>query len=152
MRVFTFPLSEVDVLIIGHFGNCEQPQVDAILLFPRYMFETNLRFLVDTGSDITLIHPADLQRAGIPISQLTAGSGTGGVGGQTATWVEPAIIRFFDHDGFGRYDYRLDVEIAQPTEHNRNFPSLLGMDVLSCWYTECDPINDLLRFTVRRTL
>ncbi len=139
-------------MIIGRFGNREQPLVDATLVFPRYMTETNLRFLADTGSDTTLIHPADLKRAGIPTSQLTPGTGTGGVGGQSATWAEPAIIRFFDQDGFGRYDYRLDVEIAQPTEHNRNFPSLLGMDILGCWYTECDPTNDLLRFTVRRTL
>ena len=139
-------------MIFGHFGNREQPRVAATLLFPRYMSETSIRFLVDTGSDITLIHPPDWQRLGIPTDQLPIGEGTGGVGGQSATWIEPAVIRFFDHDGVGRYDYRLNVHIAQPTAHNRDYPSLLGMDILSCWYTECDPTNDLLRFTVRRIL
>ena len=89
-------------MIFGHFGNREQPRVAATLLFPRYMSETSIRFLVDTGSDITLIHPPDWQRLGIPTDQLPIGEGTGGVGGQSATWVESAVIRFFDHDGVGR--------------------------------------------------
>ena len=139
-------------MIIGRFDDRSRPQVDAILLFPRLTAETTIRFLVDTGSDITLIHPPDVRRADIPIRQLVAGSGTGGVGGQTATFVEPAVIRFFDQDGSTRYDYRLEIHIALPDDHNSDFPSLLGMDVLSCLYTECDPTSGFLRFTVRRTL
>ena len=84
--------------------------------------------------------------------ELTAQSRTTGIGGTVDTFSEPAVLLFEDADGVTRYDYRLNIHIARPDAYNDDYPSLLGMDVLSCWYTECDPINNLLRFTVRRTM
>ena len=57
-----------------------------------------------------------------------------------------------DWDLTTQYRCPLDIGIARPDEHNRDFPSLLGRDVLDCWYLESDTTNGLLQFTVRRLL
>ena len=63
-----------------------------------------------------------------------------------------ATLIFTDADQITQYHYRLDIGIAKPDEHNRDFLSLLGRDVLDCWYLESDPTNGLLQFTARRLL
>ena len=139
-------------MIIGLFDETGQPYVDCQLTLLRLNTRAAVRFLIDTGSNVTLLHPFDMRQAGINLEQLRGESGMIGVGGASNTFQEPAVLNFRDADGIARYSYRLDVAIAQPQPYNDDFPSLLGMDILGCWYTECDPTNDLLRFTVRRIL
>ena len=139
-------------MIIGTFRERWRPHVRGRLALPRLQVRTTVNFQVDTGSDITLLHPPDLRQTDIRAEQLRGASGTAGIGGATDTFREPAILYFTDVDSITEYSYRLDIYIASPDAYNNDFPSLLGMDVLSCWYTECDPTNDMLRFTVRRTL
>lgn len=139
-------------MIIGLFDEDSRPYVDGRVFIPRLQAETTIRFQVDTGSDIMLIHPPDLRRAGISTELLNARSETGAIGGLTETFIEPAVVHFVDEDGLTRYDFRFNIHIAEPDAHNDDYPSLLGMDILNCWYTECDLTNDMHRFTVRRTL
>lgn len=139
-------------MIIGSIRERWRLYVQAELVIPRLQVRTNVSFQIDTGSDITILHPTDLHRAGIRVEQLEGESGTEGIGGFAGSFREPAALHFRDGDGITRYSYRLDLDIARPDAYNNDFPSLLGMDILNCWYTECDPTNDLLRFTVRRTL
>ncbi len=139
-------------MIIGSFPDIWSPYVRGLLVVPRLAAWAHVRFLIDTGSTITLIHPNDARRAGIRFDQLRGQSGTRGIGGSAETFVEPAVLYFNDADGVTEYSYRIDIAIAEPDADNYDYPSLLGMDIISCWYTECDPTNDILQFTVRRIL
>ncbi len=139
-------------MITGWFDEMGQPNVDCRLIIPRLGTRATIRFLVDTGSNITLLHPFDIRQAGIDLGDLMAETGTTGIGGTTDVFSERAALYFTDADGIIEYSYRLDIHIARPDAYNDDFPSLLGMDVLGCWYTECDPTNGMLQFTVRRIL
>ena len=139
-------------MITGSIRERWRLYVPAELVIPRLQVRTNVSFQVDTGSDITLLHPTDLHRAGIGIEQLEGESGAAGIGRFAGAFREPAVVHFRNAGRITRYSYRLDLDIARPDAYNHDYPSLLGMDVLSCWCTECDPTYDMLRFTVRRTL
>ena len=123
-------------MIIGSFRERWRPHVMARLVIPRLSVDVDIRFQIDTGSDITLLHPIDLHRAGIGVEQLDGESGTEGIGGFAGAFREPAVLHFRDADGTTRYSYRLNLDIAIPSAYNDAFPSLLGVDILSCWYTE----------------
>ena len=139
-------------MISGEFGRTGRPYVRGHLGLPRLGISGRLIFLVDTGSDSTIIHPPVIQDLGIPVDLLNNRAGTHGVGGTAAMFFEPAIVRFVDADRSTVYEYRLNIGIAEPNDSNRNFPSLLGRNILDCWYLESDPTYNILQFTVRRTL
>ena len=140
-------------MIIGWFGEDDgRPYVEARLYLPRLEVAASVNFLVDTGSDGTIIHPADTVWAGIRVSELRGMSRSHGIGGSSDAFVEDARLLFEDADRVTPYLYRLEIDIAKPDGNNQSLPSLLGRDILGCWYTECDPTNGLLQFTVRRTM
>ena len=126
-------------MISGEFGRTGRPYVIGNLDLPRLGVSGRLTFLVDTGADLTIIHPPALRYLGVSTDQLTNRAGTHGVGGPAALFVEPAILHFTDADRSTVYAYRLDIGIAEPRSANRNFPSLLGRNILDCWYLESDP-------------
>lgn len=138
-------------MISGQFGRTGRPYVRGHLELPRLGVFGRLIFLVDTGSDSTIIHPPVIQDLAIPVDLLSNRRATHGVGGSSGLFVEPAILHFRDDDQSTSYTHRLAIGIAEPSAANRNYPSLLGRDILDCWYLESDPTNALLRFTVRRT-
>ena len=139
-------------MISGVFGRSGRPYVDGHLDIPRFRIRSVVRFLVDTGSDETIIHPRDPRRAGVLIPFPETLTGIRGIGGSTALLRASATLIFTDADLTTQYRYPLDINIARPNAHNHNFPSLLGRDILDCWYLESDPTNNLLQFTVRRLL
>ena len=139
-------------MIIGWFGRTGRLYVKGDLQFPRLGVSGALEFLVDTGADRTIIHPPGIQELTIPVDLLTNRTATYGVGGASGLFREPAILRFRDADPTIHYTYRLNIAIAEPNAVNRNFPSLLGRNILDCWYLESDPTYNTLQFTVRRTL
>ena len=139
-------------MIIGYFGRTGRLYVSGHLQFPRLGVSGTLEFLVDTGADRTIIHPPDIRELALPVDLLAGRTATYGVGGPAGLFVEPAILRFTDADRSTVYAYRLDIGIAEPRSANRNFPSLLGRNILDCWYLESDPTYNMLQFTVRRTL
>ena len=139
-------------MISGTFGRSGRLYVEGRLVVPRFQIMASVGFLVDTGSDETIIHPRDIEASGMMVPFPANAPITRGIGGNSALLKERATLVFADDDLTTQYRYHMPVNIARPGEHNRNFPSLLGRDVLDCWYLESDPTNGLLRFTVRRTL
>ena len=139
-------------MIAGNFGADGRLTIEGELTFPRLGISEMILFLVDTGANMTIIHPSDIRESGIPTGLLENMFRLQGIGGFADFYREPALLFFTDADRTTRYGYRLDIGIAAPDGNNRDFPSLLGRDILDCWYLECDPTNDILRFTVRRTL
>ena len=114
--------------------------------------EEMVPFLVDTGATVTTIHPADARKLGIDFNLLTGETESRGIGGAAKNFREKARLFFQDSETHIWYPYELEISIADVAGYNRGYPSLLGSDVLSCWYMESDPTNGLLQFTVRRTL
>lgn len=140
-------------MIVGSFEEEGRPYVKAELFLPRLKISASVNFLVDTGSDNTILHPFDIALAGIRVADLQGDpKSTRGVGGPADAFPEIARLLFEDADGITPYFYRIEIDIAKPDAHNQYLPSLLGRDILDCWFTECDPTNGLLQFTVRRTL
>ena len=139
-------------MISGAFGRSGRLYVDCRVAIPRFRISAGIRFLVDTGSDETIIHPRDIEEAGVMVPFPENMPRVPGIGGSSALLKAGGTLLFTDADRVTQYPYRLAVNIARPGDHNRNFPSLLGRDVLDCWYLESDPTNRLLQFTVRRTL
>ena len=67
----------------------------------------------------------------IPFSQLALRTQSGGVGGISDYFLEPAFLLFNDGDQTRIYD--IDLRIAEPNQGNRLLPSLLGRDVINRW-------------------
>ena len=85
---------------------------------------------------------------GIPFSQLGLRAQSGGVGGISAYFVEPAFLLFTDGDQARIYD--IDLRIGEPNQGNQFLPSLLGRDVINRWAVQynatshrlaCLPLN-----------
>ena len=139
-------------MITGEFDEDGSLTVEGELIIPRLGISERVVFLVDTGANMTVVHPQDICEASIPLRLPENMFSLWGIGGSADFYSETASLFFTDDDGITTYPYRLDIGIAAPDANNRDFPSLLGRDILDCWYLECDPTNDILQFTVRRTL
>ncbi len=100
-------------------------------------------FLLDTGAEITLLMPKDAQAAGMEIENLTPTRDlVSSVGGDTRLYRADTSIMFSDEASL--YVYRTELAIAEPGEHNRGLPSLLGRDILNRWRLRYDaPANAL---------
>ena len=97
-----------------------------------------IEFLVDTGSPATALHPDDAERLNITsdISRDATQTTLVGIGGPAAYLEIPATIEFAGTNDYGQavaYTYPISLHIADPTEHNANFPAILGFDVIQYW-------------------
>lgn len=121
-------------MIRGYFavrGTTRRPVVDAVFHFPgisRHTFE--VRFLVDTGADRTVIAPLDAKRLerelGLDFTTLPKGQPSTGVGGQMETRTLEAVLTL---DSFSR---PLTLTILEPPPGLMlPIPSLLGREILS---------------------
>ena len=108
-----------------------------------------VRFLLDTGADITTIMPDTGRLLGIDYGRLTfRQDAMRGVSGSIDIAAAVAEIRFVEHNGKDRR-YRLNVCLTPNIEALEGLPSILGMDILSRWRTDLDPSRGMLRITVR---
>ena len=106
-----------------------------------------VRLLVDTGADVTSLHPMDCE--GLAYEMLGVTSETTGIGGTVEYYREPALLTFRDIEESSFQVYRLFIDIARPTEHNENIPSLLGQDILRNWRVIHDRLANDLTFEVQ---
>lgn len=127
-------------LFAGH------PFVLGVARFPRLGLGWRVEFLVDTGCSVTTIHPRDSQAMGMDFSLLRQAGIALGIGGGQREFVEEAELVFFH--GTQIVTYRRQIDIAPISDHNRVFPSLLGMDVIRHWRMVCDVHDDELSFDV----
>ena len=66
------------------------------------------------------------------------------MGGTIEYYRGPALVTLRDIEESSLRVYGLLIDIARPTEHNQNIPSLLGQDILRSWRVIHDRLaNDL---------
>ena len=135
-------------MIVGWFDDIGRPYVEGRIIIPRLQISHRVQFLVDTGADITCLHPSDAREIGIPFPRLRNRGRSRGVGGVSRNFREPAIVAF--KDGNLTRLYAIELRIAQPNESNQNLPSLLGRNIINNWRAEYDPAYGVLEFTARR--
>ena len=138
-------------MIYGLIHEDDWPMVAGLASLPNSGLERSIPFLVDTGSDVTILHPSDAEQLGLNFDGLGCGQSITGIGGSAKVFDQEIRILFQDATTAEWYEYSQTVLVAAPTEHNMSFPSLLGRDILRFWLTEYDPSNGLVRFTVRET-
>ena len=134
-------------MIVGEFDDQGRPLVEGRLAIPRLRVDRPIAFLLDTGADITCLHPRDSRLAHLPFDSLGSRIYTRGVGGASWYFRETAVLSFSDGSR-SRY-YAVDLHIADPNESNESLPSLLGRNIINNWYMQYDPANGRLEFTVR---
>lgn len=121
------------------------PLVDSFIWLPELgdvSTGVEVTFLTDTGADITTLHPQDslrllsrpehwdLVRTKIPL-------GVGGAGHGKPHYPMDAVIAFV-HDDATVDAWSFTLYIAEPTQDNIEYESLLGRDVLGHYIATFD--------------
>ena len=135
-------------MIVGRFER-GRPFLRGDVLIPRFGVQAGVSFLVDTGADVTCLHPKDGIPAHIPFDQLRNLTANRGIGGQSTYFVEQAILSFRDASGGLIYEYEVELYIGKPEDVSHQIPSLLGQDVLKRWLLVHDPTSDKLEIQPR---
>ena len=136
-------------MIQGWFANA-QPTILARVLMPRFMVNAYARFLVDTGSDSTGIHPDPVALASFPYGQLENPFVITGATGSSRRFTEPATIAIASADGASVYHYDVEIRIATPQDAPAGLPCIPGQDILKDLRMTHDPTDDVLAFYVHR--
>lgn len=119
-------------MIRGHFatlGTRRRPFVKGVLHFPTLNRDLELRLLVDTGADRTILGPAHAERLrtelGMDFTALRRGQPGTGIGGQVATRIVEAVLNL------ETVALPPTLTILEPTAPLAPIPSLLGRDILA---------------------
>lgn len=134
-------------MIPGEFDSAGCPYIKGFLVVTRLGIYGDVKFLLDTGAESTCLHPADSVNLNIPFGRLLSPTRSHGIGGSSLYHRETAVLSFLDDEAV--QSYRLQLHIAEPTNANTRFPSLLGRDVLNRWRIVYDPTDSTLEIFVR---
>ena len=115
----------------------------------------NIRFLVVSGSGITMIQPKDRAALAVVFPDLDQAPPVDypvwpNMGGTALFRQTPANLAFRGADANGQYktwDYETTLYVAEPTEYNAHLPSVLGLDILRQWNWRLEIGRGLAEFT-----
>jgi hypothetical protein len=117
--------------VIRGFFTGGWPYVVGRISFPRLKLgPTTVRFMLDTGSDATMLHPGDAYRLGVDFDAHFQGIQPDdilGVGAAEA-YLEEVTIEL-PHVNGTVDRFAGDIFVAIPTDINGEHPSVLGRDV-----------------------
>ena len=131
-------------MIAGSFALDGSPYVRTRVNLPRLNVVGDVHFLVDTGTDATIVHPYDAGHLGCPFDELHDPVDAISAGGLHTYYAEAAVVSFYD--GEARYDFRITIQIGKPHPVTDRLESLLGRDVLNQLEMEYAPGRRQLRF------
>ena len=131
-------------MIHGFFGSDGHAYLRGNIRIPRFGIRGRVNFLVDTGADVTTLHPDDGRSLNCPFAELENPVLVGGVGGEQTYYDELADILFPGIDGF--YGFRVVLSIGKPSEETDDLESLLGLDILNRMRMDYDFRRKHLRF------
>lgn len=131
-------------MIRGRFGDTSgAPYIEGYVFLQRLSIDGLISFLVDTGSDVTVLMPVDSAKLGIIFTDLVNRTESEGIGGLAAGYEELATVSFAD--GNYTYSYAINIEIAEPNATNDHFPSILGRDIINRWRCTVDLAKNKVR-------
>ena len=130
-------------MIVGYFTTDGMPWVSCDLLLPRFSLKAPVTFLVDTGSDTTILHPVERRLLRYPFDLLENPAEFISAGGPLLYYVEPAVLSFAETGG-GTREFEIDISIAKPDPITDGLDSLLGRDLLNRVHMEYDFPRDRL--------
>jgi hypothetical protein len=131
-------------MIVGYFAPDGSPYAKARVNLPRIGVIGNVNFLVDTGTDTTILHPFDAGDLHCHFDELSNPVVATSAGGQHTYYTEPAVVSFYD--GETRHDFRTNIQIGKSHPVTDALDSLLGRDVLSELEMEYAPRRGRLSF------
>ena len=135
-------------MLRGRFGDTSgRPYVEGRLILPKLNIRGDISFLVDTGSDMSLLLPSDGMRLNIDYGQLGGDEESVGTSGVSHNFVEPAVV-VFSEPGHFLYAYYIDLLIAPYDAEIMDITSLLGRNILDRWRMTYDPQKKRLVFKV----
>ncbi|MDE2785218.1 MAG: aspartyl protease family protein [Chloroflexota bacterium] len=117
-------------MIAGRFTNDGLPIIECTVSLPRFGLSGQVTFLVDTGSDTTILHPDAAGDLGCPFDLLDNPAEFISAGGALLYYIEPAVLSFNHVDG-GTAEFVIDISVAKPDPVTDDLASLLGRDVLN---------------------
>ena len=117
-------------MIAGRFTDDGLPYIDGVVTLARLGVRGRVRFLVDTGSDTTILHPDAAADLNGPFDLLDNPVEFISAGGTLLYYMEPAVLSFNDSDG-GTWEFEIDISIAKPDPVTDDLASLLGRDLLN---------------------
>ena len=116
-------------MIAGYFAIDGSPYVKARVNLPRIGMVGDVNFLVDTGSETTIVHPFDAGNLHCPFDELYNPSVSTSAGGLHTYYAKPAVVSFYD--GEARHDFRIDLHIGKSHPITDGLDSLVGRDDLN---------------------
>lgn len=138
-------------MIKGRFGNTSgRPYIDGYLEIPHLSVRGNISFVLDTGSDCTVLMPLDARRLKLNYTQLEGSEQdeSQGFGGKSIDFIVPAILMIREV-GSTVHGYEVDLRVAEPKDGTEDIPSILGRDVLDHWRYTIDRQLSLIEATVK---
>jgi len=115
------------------------------ILVPRLGVQSDIDFIIDTGSTTSLINPGGQRRLGVSALRHFAGQRAAvsrGIGGRHSHFSEPCDL-FFRADDDGYEHLQETIRFARPSVSNADLPSLLGLDVLRNFRFTFEPASGL---------
>ena len=131
-------------MITGYFAPDGSPHVKARVSLPRLGVVGEVDFLVDTGTDTTILHPTAAKDLRCPFDELSTPVDVTSAGGAHTYYAENAVVSFYD--GEVRHDFRISLHIGKPDPVTDGLDSLLGRDVLNELKMEYAPRRGRLSF------
>jgi hypothetical protein len=126
-------------MLTGHYDtNPGRPLIEGYIDIPSLQVRGFVLFLIDTGSDRTVLMPADAKRLKVDYSKITDTDHSLGSGGPSLDYVCPAIA-MFGETGIAMHSYRVELRLPEPKPELFIAPSLVGRDILNRWRMSFDP-------------
>lgn len=117
-------------MIAGRFTDDGLPIIECTVFLPRFGLRGQVTFLVDTGSDTTILHPDAASDLGCPFDLLDKPAEFISAGGVLLYYMEQAVLAFNDVDGSAA-EFEIDISIAKPDPFTDGLDSLLVRDLLN---------------------
>ena len=135
-------------MLRGRFGDTTgRPYIEGRLILPNLNIRGDISFLVDTGADVSRLHPSDGIRLNIDYGQLSGDAESVGTSGPTHDFTESAVVVFSEPKRF-LYAYNITLRIAPIDPEIMDLPSILGRDILDQWQMTYNPQKRRLVFKV----
>ena len=131
-------------MLKGRYGNTSgRPYISGHLTIPALGIDGYISFLIDTGSDCTVLMPADAAALGLDYRSLTVTDDSIGFGGISRDYLVPAIV-IFAEPGKTAHAWQITLRVGAPKAEHAKTPSIVGRDIINDWCITFDPTSDRL--------